>query len=166
MLIGSLMYACIFGNVSAIIHKLYSGTARYHNQMSKVTDFIKFHTIPGPLKRRVEDYFQHAWNYTNGIDMNMVLKSFPDNLQADICLHLNRQLLTTNKAFLTASNGCLRSLSVRFIATHAPPGDTLIHRGDCLNALYRAVFLKFHVFGEKHDHFMFSQQRSFEGIFG
>ncbi|ELK28161.1 Potassium voltage-gated channel subfamily H member 7 [Myotis davidii] len=71
MLIGSLMYASIFGNVSAIIQRLYSGTARYHMQMLRVKEFIRFHQIPNPLRQRLEEYFQHAWTYTNGIDMNM-----------------------------------------------------------------------------------------------
>lgn len=68
----ALMYASIFGNVSAIIQRLYSGTARYHTQMQKVKEFIRFHQIPNPLRQRLEEYFQHAWSYTNGIDMNMV----------------------------------------------------------------------------------------------
>uniref|UniRef100_A0A665WC38 Ion transport domain-containing protein n=1 Tax=Echeneis naucrates TaxID=173247 RepID=A0A665WC38_ECHNA len=59
MLIGALMYASIFGNVSAIIQRLYSGTARYHAQMMKVREFIRFHQIPNPLKQRLEEYFQH-----------------------------------------------------------------------------------------------------------
>ncbi|KTG33684.1 hypothetical protein cypCar_00001499 [Cyprinus carpio] len=92
MLIGSLMYASIFGNVSAIIQRLYSGTARYHTQMLRVKEFIRFHQIPGGLRQRLEEYFQHAWSYTNGIDMNAT--------------------------------------------THAPPGDTLVHSGDVLTALY------------------------------
>lgn len=66
------MYASIFGNVSAIIQRLYSGTARYHMQMLRVKEFIRFHQIPNPLRQRLEEYFQHAWTYTNGIDMNMV----------------------------------------------------------------------------------------------
>ncbi|XP_071502787.1 potassium voltage-gated channel unc-103-like [Diadema antillarum] len=136
MLIGSLMYASIFGNVSAIIQRLYSGTARYHTQMLRVKEFIRFHQIPNPLRQRLEEYFQHAWSYTNGIDMNMVLKSFPECLQADICLHLNRNLLNNSPAFKGASPGCLRALSMKFKTTHAPPGDTLIHRGDVLRALY------------------------------
>nr|XP_020450382.1 potassium voltage-gated channel subfamily H member 7 [Monopterus albus] len=70
MLIGSLMYASIFGNVSAIIQRLYSGTARYHAQMLRVKEFIRFHQIPNPLRQRLEEYFQHSWTYTNGIDMN------------------------------------------------------------------------------------------------
>ena len=125
----ALMYASIFGNVSAIIQRLYSGTARYHSAMQRVREFNKFYQIPNPLKQRLEEYFQvhtypvqrcfsscqpnftpfqHAWTYTNGIDMNMVLKGFPDCLQADICVHLNRNLLNNCSAFRGASSGCLR----------------------------------------------------------
>uniref|UniRef100_A0A183C8X4 Cyclic nucleotide-binding domain-containing protein n=1 Tax=Globodera pallida TaxID=36090 RepID=A0A183C8X4_GLOPA len=125
------MYASVFGNVSAIIQRLYSGTARYHTEMSRLREFIRFYQIPNPLRQRLEEYFQHAWSYTNGIDMNTVLKGFPDCLQADICLHLNRNLLNNSPAFSTCSPGCLRALT-----THAPPGDTLVHRGDILARLY------------------------------
>lgn len=108
LLITALMYASIFGNVSAIIQRLYSGTARYHTQMLRVREFIRFHQIPNPLRQRLEEYFQHAWTYTNGIDMNSVLKGFPECLQADICLHLNRNLLQNCSVFDGASPGCLR----------------------------------------------------------
>ncbi|KAB0395981.1 hypothetical protein E2I00_013389 [Balaenoptera physalus] len=92
--------------------------------------------IPNPLRQRLEEYFQHAWSYTNGIDMNAVLKGFPECLQADICLHLNRSLLQHCKPFRGATKGCLRALAMKFKTTHAPPGDTLVHAGDLLTALY------------------------------
>lgn len=79
----ALMYASIFGNVSAIIQRLYSGTARYHTQMLRVKEFIRFHQIPNPLRQRLEEYFQHSWNYTNGIDMNMV-RLYVENREACI----------------------------------------------------------------------------------
>lgn len=65
-----------------------------------------------------------------------VLKGFPECLQADICLHLNTSLLQSCKAFRGATKGCLRALAMRFKTTHAPPGDTLVHCGDVLTALY------------------------------
>jgi len=85
--------------------------------------------------------------------MNMVLKGFPECLQADICLHLNSQLLKNCPAFkglqtktkrwkfnfvlLTdASEGCLRTFSMKLKTTHAPPGDIITHRGDILTSLY------------------------------
>ena len=77
----------------------------------------------------MQESFEHTWTYTNGIDMNTVLKSFPESLQADICLHLNRQLLNKCPAFQDANAGCLRMLALQFNSTHVPPGDTLIHTG-------------------------------------
>lgn len=89
--------------------------------------------------------------------MNMVLKGFPECLQADICLHLNSQLLKNCPAFKgkgpsffflifwyllkifyfsDASEGCLRTFSMKFKTTHAPPGDIITHRGDILTSLY------------------------------
>ena len=84
----------------------------------------------------MQESFEHTWSFTNGIDMNTVLKSFPESLQADICLHLNRQLLNKCPAFQDASEGCLRMLALQFKSTHTPPGDTLIHTGDNLTAIY------------------------------
>lgn len=68
--------------------------------------------------------------------LTQVLKGFPESLQADICLHLNRSLLQNCKAFRGGSQACLRALGMRFKTVHAPPGDTLIHYGDILDSLF------------------------------
>jgi hypothetical protein len=71
--------------------KMYQGTEELKEMQESVKDFIRFHSIPKALSKRMQESFEHTWSYTNGIDMNTVLKSFPESLQADICLHLNRQ---------------------------------------------------------------------------
>ncbi len=38
--------------------------------------------------------------------------------------------------FSDASEGCLRTFSMKFKTTHAPPGDIITHRGDILTSLY------------------------------
>lgn len=83
-------------------------------------------------------YVSRAWwfNLVSFFIWLQVLKGFPECLQADICLHLNRNLLNTCPAFKGASPGCLRALSMKFKTTHAPPGDTLVHRGDVLTSIY------------------------------
>jgi len=136
MFMGALMHAIIFGNVTAIIQRLYSGMAHYHATMRKVREFIRFYQIPSPLRQRLEDYSQYDYSYTNGIDMNEVLRNFPEGLQADICLHLNRQLLSSSQAFRNCSPGCLRALSLKLCTTHCPPGDYIIHNGDEISTLY------------------------------
>ena len=131
----ALMYASIFGNVSAIIQRLYSGTARYQIQMLRyVVDSVTT-AVPKPIPIVAESKNSFASirfpirfdngskitstthgttpsekstgrlalsivrPYSSGIDMNMVLKGFPECLQADICLHLNSQLLKNCPAF-------------------------------------------------------------------
>lgn len=88
------MYASIFGNVSAIIQRLYTGTTRYHTQMLRVKEFIRFHQIPGSLRQRLEEYFQHAWTYTNGIDMNAVSKQNDNAPLMFFISHIVTYLLT------------------------------------------------------------------------
>ncbi|GFO21605.1 potassium voltage-gated channel subfamily h member 7 [Plakobranchus ocellatus] len=133
---GALLSAAIFGNVSSIMLRVYQGSDEFQEKVQSVKEFVRFHHIPKTLAGRLQESFQHSWSYTNGIDMNNVLKGFPECLQADICLHLNRNLLQNCNAFNGASPGCLRVLSTKFKSTHAPPGDTLVHPGDILTALY------------------------------
>ena len=102
---SALMYASIFGNVSAIIQRLYSGTSRYHTQMLRIKEFIRFHQIPNPLRQRLEEYFQHAWSYTNGIDMNMVC-FIPMNISC-----INISYINTSRC----SAACLRQKGVQFL---------------------------------------------------
>ncbi|CAH1788036.1 unnamed protein product, partial [Owenia fusiformis] len=70
MLLGSLMSAAIFGNVSSIMLRLYQGTEEYHERQTSIKEFINFHHIPKTLAARLVESHQHSWSYTNGIDMN------------------------------------------------------------------------------------------------
>ncbi len=85
-LVTAVMYAGIFGNVTAIINRLYSGNARFHRQWARIKDFVRFHHIPDHLRCRVEESFQHVWTYTNGIDMQMV-SFFSLNIRGFATLH-------------------------------------------------------------------------------
>ena len=69
---SALMYASIFGNLTAIIQRLYSSTARYHRDMRLLREFITFHKIPPPLKETLEEYAKHEWSYTKGVDIEEV----------------------------------------------------------------------------------------------
>ncbi|XP_078369353.1 LOW QUALITY PROTEIN: voltage-gated inwardly rectifying potassium channel KCNH6-like [Oculina patagonica] len=136
MIIGALMYASIFGNLTAIIQRLYSRTSRFHRDLRVIEDFVQFYKIPKATKEELDEYFRHEWAYTKGVDMETVLKRFPESLQADVCLHLHRHLFTECGAFKTASEGCLRALALRFKIRHYLPGHFIIKQGDEVKRLY------------------------------
>uniref|UniRef100_A0A3B3TRV3 Voltage-gated delayed rectifier potassium channel KCNH4 n=1 Tax=Poecilia latipinna TaxID=48699 RepID=A0A3B3TRV3_9TELE len=135
MLIGALMHAVVFGNVTAIIQRMYSRRSLYHTRMKDLKDFIRVHRLPQQLKQRMLEYFQATWSVNNGINTNELLHDFPDELRADIAMHLNKDILQL-PVFERASRGCLRSLSLHIKTSFCAPGEYLIRHGDALHADY------------------------------
>ncbi len=68
----ALMHALVFGNVTAIIQRMYSRRSLYHTRMKDLKDFIRVHRLPQQLKQRMLEYFQTTWSVNNGIDANEV----------------------------------------------------------------------------------------------
>uniref|UniRef100_A0A803SQP4 Potassium voltage-gated channel subfamily H member 5 n=1 Tax=Anolis carolinensis TaxID=28377 RepID=A0A803SQP4_ANOCA len=108
MMVGSLLYATIFGNVTTIFQQMYANTNRYHEMLNNVRDFLKLY---------------------------QVLSICPKDMRADICVHLNRKVFNEHPAFRLASDGCLRALAVEFQTIHCAPGDLIYHAGESVDAL-------------------------------
>ncbi len=71
-LISALMHAVVFGNVTAIIQRMYARRAIYHAKQCDLKDFFRSHHIPKPLKQRMQEYFQTMWSLNSGIDIGVV----------------------------------------------------------------------------------------------
>uniref|UniRef100_A0A6I8RGN7 Potassium voltage-gated channel subfamily H member 5 n=1 Tax=Xenopus tropicalis TaxID=8364 RepID=A0A6I8RGN7_XENTR len=135
MMVGSLLYATIFGNVTTIFQQMYANTNRYHEVLNNVRDFLKLYQVPKGLSERVMDYIVSTWSMSKGIDTEKVLGICPKDMRADICVHLNRKVFNEHPAFRLASDGCLRSLAVEFQTIHCAPGDLIYHAGESVDAL-------------------------------
>lgn len=68
----ALMHAVVFGNVTAIIQRMYARRFLYHSRTRDLRDYIRIHRIPKPLKQRMLEYFQATWAVNNGIDTTEV----------------------------------------------------------------------------------------------
>merc|ERR1719245_116031 len=88
MIVAALLYATIFGHVTTIIQQMTSATAKYHDILNSVREFMKLHEVPKALSERVMDYVVSTWAMTKGIDqekMGQVLNYCPKDMKADIC---------------------------------------------------------------------------------
>ena len=70
------MHAVVFGNVTAIIQRMYARRAIYHSKTRDLKDFFRAHHIPKPLKQRMQEYFQTTWSLNSGIDVREVNSYF------------------------------------------------------------------------------------------
>jgi len=66
------MYACIFGNMVAIVQRLYSKASTFHTQMNTIREFMKFYKIPEELRQTINNYVRREWAITQGIDAETV----------------------------------------------------------------------------------------------
>lgn len=135
MIIAALLYATIFGHVTTIIQQMTSATAKYHDMLNNVREFMKLHEVPKALSERVMDYVVSTWAMTKGLDTDKVLNYCPKDMKADICVHLNRKVFNEHPAFRLASDGCLRALAMHFTMSHSAPGDLLYHTGESIDSL-------------------------------
>ncbi|XP_059480211.1 potassium voltage-gated channel protein eag isoform X3 [Neocloeon triangulifer] len=165
MIIAALLYATIFGHVTTIIQQMTSATAKYHDMLNNVREFMKLHEVPKALSERVMDYVVSTWAMTKGLDtdkvnqarssrangglgrdgggpemlesteLTEVLNYCPKDMKADICVHLNRKVFNEHPAFRLASDGCLRALAMHFSMSHSAPGDLLYHTGESIDSL-------------------------------
>ncbi|XP_069787305.1 potassium voltage-gated channel subfamily H member 1a [Narcine bancroftii] len=135
MMVGSLLYATIFGNVTTIFQQMYANSNRYHEMLNCVRDFLKLYQVPKGLSERVMDYIVSTWSMSKGIDTEKVLEICPKDMRADICVHLNRKVFKEHPAFRLASDGCLRALAMEFQTIHSAPGDLIYHAGESVDNL-------------------------------
>lgn len=68
----ALMHAVVFGNVTAIIQRMYSRRSLFQTKWRDLKDFLTLHQIPKELKQRMQDYFQTMWSLNHGIDIHEV----------------------------------------------------------------------------------------------
>lgn len=83
---AALMHALVFGNVTAIIQRMYSRWSQYHTRTKDLKDFIRVHHLPQSLKQRMLEYFQTTWSVNNGIDSNEVRQALTPKLVQTLIL--------------------------------------------------------------------------------
>lgn len=71
-LLSALGHAAIFGNVTAIIQRMYSRRALYHMRLRDLKDFVRSHDLPPILKTRMQEYFMTSYSVNMGIDTTEV----------------------------------------------------------------------------------------------
>eukprot|EP00795_Rhopilema_esculentum_P003097 gene3097-1387_t len=136
MLLGCLLYAFIFGQVTSIIQQLQKPSSDYHQRLDSIRRFIKLYTVPEEIGGRLVDYFMTTWATNKGLDIEEVLHLFPHDLQADACLQIHKVVFETMPEFKSAPLPALRNISRYYSATRSPPGAKVIQQGEAIESLF------------------------------
>lgn len=61
-----------------------SATAKYHDMLNNVREFMKLHEVPKALSERVMDYVVSTWAMTRGLDTDKVWLTINVKLYASL----------------------------------------------------------------------------------
>nr|VZH98616.1 unnamed protein product [Spirometra erinaceieuropaei] len=135
MLVGALMHAAVFGNVTTIIQRVYARRSAYQMKNQDLKDFTRAHHLPKQLRQRMLEFYQAMWSINRGIDKQSIMQIFPEEMRGDIALHINREILSL-PIFKSASIGCQMSIAQLIGTRFSTPGEFLVHRGDAIRYLH------------------------------
>lgn len=75
-----------------------SATAKYHDMLNNVREFMKLHEVPKALSERVMDYVVSTWAMTKGLDTEKVMQArmhagtLSHSLAAKKVIHMARHI--------------------------------------------------------------------------
>lgn len=139
MLIGSLMYATIFGYVARIIQQISKQTSELNRRQTELVDFINVHRFPKSLSHRMEDFFYNQWFTTRGVVATEIMAKWPKALREDCFLYMHDLLLKQWPVLKEASIGCQRGLCSKLRRINQCPGDVIYHEGDVVGEIYFVI---------------------------
>ena len=73
---------------------------RYRQRMNEIDEFVKFHSLPPALAKRICKYVDFAFTVTKGMNVDTIASQLPPHLQLEVYLQLNKQMMYKVGIFL------------------------------------------------------------------
>jgi hypothetical protein len=136
MIFGVGMYGYIIGNVATLIANLDVARANYQEKMEEINDFLRTKRVPGPLQKRVRDYYAYLWETRKSVSSVSITEELPHTLSMEILLFLNQKILQKVSLLKSADEIFTREI-VRLLQPMVfLPDDYIIRQGELGDCMY------------------------------
>lgn len=135
--VGAVIYASIFANVTSLISKFDEAATRYKDKVLAISEFFALHShMPEKLLKRTLEYVDAQWNIEKGIDINDVLEELPDWVRSDIKFELHGTSMLKMPFFRECGESFLRALVDKLDSQVCLAGDEIVRSGDLATHMY------------------------------
>ena len=141
IMISTLMYATIFGNIAYVTDIIAATTRRYQHRMDNTREFCGAYGISndkseGRLGAKIRKYAVQDWLYTKGFDTKRILHGIPTTVQAQVLRHLYGSLIKSVPLFSECSDKFLDAMVLRLKLQLCLKNDCLFKEGDKSRDMY------------------------------
>jgi hypothetical protein len=127
---GVLIFATIVGNVGSMITNMNAARADFQSRMDAVKQYMEFRHVTKQLETRVIKWFDYLWTNKQSLDEQAVTSVLPDQLKAEIAIHVHLQTLRRVRLFQDCEPGLLAQLVLKLRLQVFSPGDYICRKGD------------------------------------
>lgn len=124
------------GVIFQFVQTLGSQNLRYRKKMGEMTEFVRFHNLPGELAKRVIGYVDFSFSVTNGIDVEQLSMQLPAHLQLEIQLAINQKMVEQVRAFEGSPKSFFEQLVMKLQPCTCLCGDTIFYQGEEGDRMY------------------------------
>ena len=106
MLMGSVIYATIFGNVSLLVQNFDKQHARLRRALNQMSSLADFYNLSEPIRAKLRSYAMKYTYQVCGVDARRVLVELPQNFRDEILHEMHAPLLSRMKVTIPALLNC------------------------------------------------------------
>ena len=135
MVIGALIYAVIFGNISLYIANLNRDETNYQETTSTLIAHMKDISLPTKLQRKVLSYHDYVWQKNRG-DNNNKLDSIPQRVQVEVSKAIHGRMIKSNAAFANAPESFINAAALSLRFTVCLPNEYVFQQGEIAESIF------------------------------
>ena len=135
-IIGSILIAMLFGNISLLMMKLNSKNTIYQNKLSELEFKLKQRNIPPSLCNRVFEYFDFCWRKRKIFEQMSDFSELSIPLQKECMMFLHKDLITNVPLFCHLETNEIIRIIQKLKTEIYMPGDKIIREGEKGNDMY------------------------------
>jgi len=133
---GAIMYAGIFGTVTAQVQKLDSLRSGLTDELQTIGTFCKLYDIPLESEMKLLSYRRHQWDATKGLQIEKVLSDLPFELVTEIKVCLYKEDILKISYFTDVGDTFIRAIVPFIKPSVCMAGDYIVRQGDPATELY------------------------------
>jgi len=133
---GAIMYAGIFGTVTATLQKLEQKYSGLEDELQMIGTFCKLYDIPLDSEMKLLTYRKHQWNATQGLQIENVLSDLPFELVTEIKVCLYKDDILKISYFTDCGDTFIRAIVPFIKPSVCMSGDFIVREGDPASEMY------------------------------
>jgi len=150
IILGSLIYAAVFGNVSLLIQNSEAAASRHRVDMDCLDQFIKQYNIDATLAKEIFDSVEKMYRAEKYAEKDLVLQMLRPNVRQETMYHLHKDIVSKVNLFKNDATGQVSPRFIRAIVTHLSTSiylqyDYICHEGDDASEMWLITYGKVEV---------------------